>query len=369
MNPEAFFHLNNLRESQFTQEEAIATFTYNGTYSPVFSRNKALLGYVQLPNFYQNSDLNNEISSIIVGFINLYALMFIVIGIMAWMVSRNISYPLMLIQKQLSQTNIGKKNEPINWDRKDEIGELVREYNLMIDQLQLSAEKLAQSEREGAWRDIARQIAHEIKNPLTPMKLSVQHLERAWNDQSPKLPETFKKVTRTLITQIDILSELATEFSSFAKMPAPENELIDIQELLEQVVHLQEHSFEGDISYYCEANLSIYFDKGYLTRTLTNLIKNGIQAIPEDRVGQIRIEAHKEADQLHLWVSDNGSGINDMQKEKIFMPYFSTKVIGMGLGLPIVKSMIESGGGQLWFETKEAEGTTFHVLLPLNMEE
>jgi nitrogen fixation/metabolism regulation signal transduction histidine kinase len=369
MNPGAFFHLNNLRESQFTHEEAIATFYYNGTYSPVFSRNKSLLGYVQLPNFYQTSDLNNEISSIIVGFINLYALMFIAIGVMAWLVSRNISYPLMLIQKQLSQTSIGKKNEPINWDRKDEIGELVREYNLMIDQLQLSAEKLAQSEREGAWRDIARQIAHEIKNPLTPMKLSVQHLERAWNDQSPKLPETFKKVTRTLITQIDILSELATEFSSFAKMPAPENELIDIQELLEQVVHLQEHSFEGEISYFCEANLTIYFDKGYLTRTLTNLIKNGIQAIPEDKLGKIRIEAHKEEDHMHLWVSDNGTGINEEQKEKIFMPYYSTKVIGMGLGLPIVKSMIESGGGKLWFQTKEGEGTTFHVLLPLNKEE
>lgn len=369
MNPGAFFHLNNLRESQFTHEEAIATFYYNGTYSPVFSRNKSLLGYVQLPNFYQTSDLNNEISSIIVGFINLYALMFIAIGVMAWLVSRNISYPLMLIQKQLSQTSIGKKNEPINWDRKDEIGELVREYNLMIDQLQLSAEKLAQSEREGAWRDIARQIAHEIKNPLTPMKLSVQHLERAWNDQSPKLPETFKKVTRTLITQIDILSELATEFSSFAKMPAPENELIDVHELLEQMVHLQEHSFEGEISYFCEANLTICFDKGYLTRTLTNLIKNGIQAIPEDRLGKIRIEAHKEGDHMHLWVSDNGTGINEEQKEKIFMPYYSTKVIGMGLGLPIVKSMIESGGGKLWFQTKEGEGTTFHVLLPLNMVE
>jgi nitrogen fixation/metabolism regulation signal transduction histidine kinase len=239
----------------------------------------------------------------------------------------------------------------------------------MIDQFQISAEKLAQSEREGAWRDIARQIAHEIKNPLTPMKLSVQHLERAWNDQSPKLPETFKKVTRTLITQIDILSELATEFSSFAKMPAPENELIDIQELLEQVVHLQEHSFEGEISYFCEANLTIYFDKGYLTRTLTNLIKNGIQAIPEDKLGKIRIEAHKEGDHMHLWVSDNGTGINEEQKEKIFMPYYSTKVIGMGLGLPIVKSMIESGGGKLWFQTKEGEGTTFHVLLPLNKEE
>jgi HAMP domain-containing protein len=255
MNPEAFFHLNNLRESQYIQKEAIATFSYTGAYAPVFSRNKELLGFVQLPDFYQTSDLNAEISSIMVGFINLYALMFFVIGAMAWLVSRNISYPLRLIQKQLAQTTIGKKNEPIDWNRNDEIGELVKAYNNMIDQLQESAEKLGRSEREGAWRDIARQIAHEIKNPLTPMKLSVQHLERAWNDQSPKLPETFKKVTKTLIAQIDILSELATEFSSFAKMPAPEYEEILLNEMIEQVIHLQGQTFEGKLIFNLEEQI------------------------------------------------------------------------------------------------------------------
>lgn len=337
MNPEAYFHLQNLRESQFLQKEAIATFQYTGAYAPVFMRGKQLLGFIQLPDFYQNTDLNSEISSIMVGFINLYALMFLVIGILAWLVSRNISYPLILIQKQLSQTTIGKKNEPINWERKDEIGELVKEYNRMIDQLQASAEKLAQSEREGAWRDIARQIAHEIKNPLTPMKLSVQHLERAWNDKSPKLPETFSKVTKTLITQIDILSDLATEFSSFAKMPVPQYEEIQLDELIGQLVLLHEQTFEGSIHWKCEPGLILTFDRGYITRTLTNLIKNGTQAIPEDRIGEINIKAYTENNWVHLTVADNGTGIPENQHEKIFMPYFSTKVIGMGLGLPIVK--------------------------------
>ncbi len=370
MNPEAFFHLNNLRESQYIQKEAIATFSYTGAYAPVFSRNKELLGFVQLPDFYQTSDLNAEISSIMVGFINLYALMFFVIGAMAWLVSRNISYPLRLIQKQLAQTTIGKKNEPIDWNRNDEIGELVKAYNNMIDQLQESAEKLGRSEREGAWRDIARQIAHEIKNPLTPMKLSVQHLERAWNDQSPKLPETFKKVTKTLIAQIDILSELATEFSSFAKMPAPDYEAILLNEMIEQVIHLQGQTFEGKLLFKLDEEITLYFDKGYLNRTLTNLVKNAIQAIPEDREGVIEIVAiMNEKNQLHLKVIDNGTGIPKAQQEKIFLPYFSTKVIGMGLGLPIVKSMIESGGGEIWFETEENIGTTFHILLPLTREE
>ncbi|MDZ4667000.1 MAG: ATP-binding protein [bacterium] len=369
MDAQAFYHLNKLRESQYVQNEQIATFEYKGAYVPVFGKKMVLLGYVQLPNFYQSSDLNTEISSIIVGFINLYAFMFLIIGVIAWMVSRNISYPLMLIQKQMANTAFGKKNEPINWDRKDEIGELVKQYNLMIDELEESAVKLATSEREGAWRDIARQIAHEIKNPLTPMKLSVQHLERAWKDQSPKLPETFARVTKTLITQIDTLSDLATEFSSFAKMPAPRYENVMVAELLDQIVHMQEQTFEGKISFSCALNTPIWFDQGYLNRTLTNLIKNACQAIPDDRFGEISVRVFEQNGQLVFEIEDNGTGIPLEQREKVFMPYFSTKVIGMGLGLPIVKSMIESGGGTIYFDSITGKGTTFTVKLPLKMAE
>lgn len=366
MNAEAYFHLSGLRESQYIQTEQIATFNYNGAYVPVFNKNRSLMGYIQLPNFYQQSDLFSEISSIIVGFINLYAFMFLIIGIVAWLVSRNISYPLMLIQQQMAQTTIGKKNEAILWNRNDEIGQLVKQYNLMIDQLEESAEKLGRSEREGAWRDIARQIAHEIKNPLTPMKLSVQHLERAWKDQSPKLPETFKRVTQTLITQIDTLSELATEFSSFAKMPLPKYEHINLHNMIDQVIHLQKETYTGKITFSCDENLLIWFDPSYLNRTLTNLLKNAVQAIPDDIEGEISVMVEIMFDQVVISISDNGSGIAEEQKSKIFMPYFSTKVIGMGLGLPIVKSMVESGGGEISFSSTVGMGTTFTIKLPLN---
>ena len=369
MNAKAYYHLNNLKESQYLQNEEIATFQYTGAYVPVFGKNKGLIGYVQLPNFYQSTDLITEISSILVGFINLYALMFIVIGIIAWIVSRNISYPLMLIQKQMARTTFGQKNEPIYWNRKDEIGELVKQYNLMIDQLEESASKLAKSEREGAWRDIAKQIAHEIKNPLTPMKLSVQHLERAWNDKSPKLPETFARVTRTLITQIDTLSDLATEFSSFAKMPTPKNEPIHVAQLVEEIVHLQQQVFEGEIKFDIQTNATLFYDTSYLNRTLTNLIKNACQAIPDDREGKVEVRVFENDNQLVIEVHDNGTGISLEEREKVFMPYFSTKVIGMGLGLPIVKGMIESGGGSITFETEEGIGTTFIVKLPLRQME
>lgn len=369
MNAKAYYHLNNLKESQYLQSEEIATFQYTGAYVPVFGKNKGLIGYVQLPNFYQSSDLITEISSIIVGFINLYALMIIVIGIIAWIVSRNISYPLMLIQKQMAKTTLGIKNEPIYWNRKDEIGELVKQYNLMIDQLEESATKLAKSEREGAWRDIAKQIAHEIKNPLTPMKLSVQHLERAWKDQSPKLPETFARVTRTLITQIDTLSDLATEFSSFAKMPTPKNEPINVAQLVDEIVHLQQQVFDGIINFETQSETILYFDTSYLNRTLTNLIKNACQAIPDDRPGKVEVRVFELNHFLNIEVQDNGTGIAKDERQKVFMPYFSTKVIGMGLGLPIVKGMIESGGGTISFDSEEGVGTTFLVKLPLRQLE
>jgi len=364
INSEAFYHLNLLKESQYIQSERISTFSYTASYVPVHNKNRELIGYVQLPYFNRYADLYAEISSIIVGFINLYALLFMVIGILAWIYSRNISFPLVLIQQQMAQTSIGKKNEPIQWSRRDEIGELVFQYNQMIDKLEESAQKLAKSEREGAWRDIARQIAHEIKNPLTPMKLSIQHLERAWNDQSPKLPETFKRVTQTLITQIDSLSELATGFSSFAKMPAPNYEVIDVKNLIEQVVLLQEQYFEGKIEINIQDEIQLEFDKGYLNRSLVNLIKNATQAIPEDIEGYIVVSAFYQEENVVIQVKDNGTGISSDQAEKIFTPYFSTKVIGMGLGLPIVKSMIESGGGNIFFESELGKGTLFTIVLP-----
>jgi len=365
IHSEAYYQLNLLKSSLFIQNEKIANFSYVAAYVPIHGKDRKAIGFIQLPYFNKYADMYSEISSIVVGSINLYALLFIIIGIIAWVYSRNITLPLLLIQKQMSAVAIGKKNDTITWSRKDEIGELVAQYNKMIEQLEESVQKLAASEREGAWRDIAKQIAHEIKNPLTPMKLSIQHLERAWNDQSPKLPETFKKVTQTLITQIDSLSELATGFSSFAKMPLPNYEQIQLHELVSQIVALNAHQFDGVIQFDIPETIHVEFDKGYLNRILVNLIKNAMQAIPEDKKGNIFIRAKATHETVTIALQDNGSGISTAQIEKIFTPYFSTKTVGMGLGLPIVKSMIESGGGHIYFETEEGKGTTFTIELPL----
>jgi len=364
MNPGAFFHLNFLKESQFSQNEHIASLDFQTAYSPVFRKKSELVGYLQLPYFSQKSDLLNEISSIIIGFINLYVLLFIIIGIIAYLVSRNISYPLILIQQKLSKTILGNKNEPINWHRDDEIGELVKQYNSMILQLEESAKKLAETEREGAWREIARQIAHEIKNPLTPMKLSIQHLQRAFKNNDANLEDKINKTTNLLVSQIDTLSELATEFSSYAKMPAPTYERFNVKNILDQIVEL--YNTDTSILLVCDEHIEINFDRSYLSRSIGNIVKNAIQSIPEGNEGKVEILVSEDNENIHITVKDNGSGINAEQAGKIFMPYFSTKVSGMGLGLPLVKNMIESGGGKISFKTLMNIGTEFYISLPKN---
>jgi signal transduction histidine kinase len=365
MHPLAYYHLKLLRESQFSQGEHIALLDFQAAYAPVFKNKSEVLGYLQLPYFNQQADLLAEISSVIVGFINLYVLLFIIIGVIAYLVSRNISYPLTLIQQKLSKTVLGEKNELINWQRDDEIGELVKQYNHMIGQLEESARKLAETEREGAWREIARQIAHEIKNPLTPMKLSIQHLQRAYKNNDANIEDKLNRTTTLLINQIDTLSELANEFSSFAKMPAPNYEPINVEHALTEIVALYSLSSPSTtITLHNTVTSELVFDPSYFSRSIGNIIKNATQAIPEENEGKISVEASEDTENITIVVKDNGSGMSEEQASQIFKPYFSTKISGMGLGLPIVKNMIESGGGRISFVSVLGEGTTFTIVLP-----
>lgn len=364
MHPNAYYHLKLLRESQFSQNEHIALLQFQAAYAPIFKNKSEVLGYLQLPYFSQQADLLTEISSIIVGFINLYVVLFIIIGVIAYLVSRNISYPLTLIQQKLSKTVLGEKNEPISWHREDEIGELVKQYNSMIGQLEESARKLAETEREGAWREIARQIAHEIKNPLTPMKLSIQHLQRAYKNQDANIEDKLNRTTNLLINQIDTLSELANEFSSYAKMPAPNYEPISVQNALEEIISLYSINTETVLTLDCSVISELVFDRSYFSRSIGNIIKNAIQAIPEETRGRVDITATEDTENIIIVVKDNGSGMTAEQASQIFKPYFSTKISGMGLGLPIVKNMIESGKGTITFTSVPGQGTTFVITLP-----
>jgi len=373
MNANAYRSFSSKPRTEFIQNESIGNLEYIAAYVPIRNQNNKVIGYLNLPYFSKATELKNEISTFVVAIINFYILLFAVAIVLALFISNYITQPLRVISDSLRNIRLGKKNELILVRRKDEIGALVNEYNRMVGELAASAELLVKSERESAWREMAKQVAHEIKNPLTPMKLSIQHLERAWNDHPEKMQEMIEKTAKTLIEQIDTLSNIATEFGNFAQMPRINNEVINLAEIIENTCNLYKDTEGIKIihSIYLQnqeegivPNLPIFGDKESLSRAISNLIKNGIQAIPEDTKGIISVTISEDERDYIVSVSDNGSGIPDDKIDKIFNPNFTTKTTGMGLGLAIVKSSIESMGGSIHFETTKDIGTTFYVRIP-----
>jgi nitrogen fixation/metabolism regulation signal transduction histidine kinase len=265
---------------------------------------------------------------------------------------------------------LGKRNEPIYYRRNDEIGSLVKEYNKKVDELAISADLLARSERESAWREMAKQIAHEIKNPLTPMKLNIQHLQRA-RGRGKEYNEYIERVTATLIEQIDNLSNIATEFSNFAQIPNARNQVFELAGQMRRVIGLFETDDRAIIkfNYYGFGNINVNADREQLSRAIINLIKNAIQAIPEGLKGKIDISLSRREQMIVISVSDNGTGIPVELRDKLFSPSFTTKTSGMGLGLAIVKNIVENFSGRIWFETELEKGTTFYIEIPVYEQE
>lgn len=366
MNPEAYLQMSVLGKTEYVHDERIGKLEYLSAYIPFKNKDGKLLAYLNLPYFAKQSELEKEISGFLVALINIYVLLFVLSIITAIFISNYVTKPLKLIQDKLSNIRLGKTNEPIEWKENDEIGNLVSEYNRMISELSKSAELLAKSERESAWREMAKQVAHEIKNPLTPMKLSVQHLQRTYKDHAPDMDEKMERLTKTIVEQIDTLSSIATEFSNFAKMPKANLESVNLSQTIVNSVDLYKNSAETEIVFEDKTTEQpiVLADKDQLLRVFNNLIKNATQAIPEDRKGKVHIQLTKEDHRFLVSIHDNGNGISDDVLEKIFMPNFTTKTGGMGLGLAMVKNIIETINGRIWFETKTNTGTTFYVSLP-----
>lgn len=367
MAMDAFHAMHNEHKSQFIADERIRGLRFLSAYVPLLNDKREVIAYLNIPYFSRQGELEDQISAYIVAFVNLYFFLIILALILAYFVSKRISKPLEFLREKFSRTSLDKQNEMIDWRHNDEIGQLVRQYNKMVAELRESAEKLGESEREGAWKEMARQVAHEIKNPLTPMKLNVQHLQRAWASKSDNMDATIEKVTRVLIEQIDSLSRLASEFSSFAKMPVEHYEEVDLTEVLLNTVHLFEKSEKVSFSYDAEMpKVKVIADKNQLGRVFNNLIKNAIQAIPEDENGLIGIDMVLSNDRVRIAVRDNGIGIDSKAGKRIFVPNFSTKTSGMGLGLAITKKIVEASKGDIWFESTVGEGTTFYVEIPVS---
>jgi signal transduction histidine kinase len=367
MNPSAFYRLTHKGENRYLGQETIGDLEFRSYYVPFYNRQDMLMGYINVPYFVANNELREEVSSVVMTVVNFYLLFsFIIIGITVFL-SRRITRPLQVLQSKLADLKIDKHNEKIDYQGKDEIGSLVGEYNRMVDELSESASQLARTQRELAWREMARQIAHEIKNPLTPMKLNIQYLQRAWNDNVPDFDSYLKRVTGTLIEQIEKLSSIATEFSHFAKMPAAKRENINLIDKIKSSVTLFSNSRDVEIltDFEDRESIIVYADGEQLLGVFNNLINNAVQAIPRGGNGQIDISTSVLNNKVLVKIRDNGKGISEEIREKMFVPNFTTKTSGMGLGLAIVKGIIESAGGKIWFETETGKGTTFYIELPL----
>jgi nitrogen fixation/metabolism regulation signal transduction histidine kinase len=271
-----------------------------------------------------------------------------------------------MLAGKMSQIRLGMVNEKITWKQHDEIGQLVSQYNRMTEELGRSAEMLAKSERESAWREMARQVAHEIKNPLTPMKLSAQYLEKAWNEKAPDWDQRLARFTKTMVEQIDALSVIASDFSDFAKMQAVVFAKTDMEEVIRFVLSLYRDT--TSIRYEFQTNVTGCFvsgDRSQLLRMFTNLLNNAVQAIGDRQDGIISIHIIKELNQLVVTISDNGCGIPSERADRIFQPDFTTKTSGMGLGLAIVKGIVEGMNGDITFTSVDQKGTTFSIKFPV----
>ena len=363
MNASAFLEMKRLQKSEFMNDENIGNFKFKSAYVPIHNGQNKVVNYLQLPYFSNEADYEARVGYFVNSMINAYALVLVTIGLFAVIVAKQITLPLNLIQQGLSNTMYGRKTEPINWKRNDEIGSLIREYNKMIASLELSASKLAKSERENAWREMAKQVAHEIKNPLTPLKLGLQLLSKAWRDQDPKFDQKFQRFSTSFIEQIESLTRIATEFSDFARLPDTKPEVVNIFEVISRAVNVFSQSDNIRIDYKPSAELYlIRADKDQLLRCFNNLLKNAIEAIPATQQGIISITYVIDNDSIIVDFSDNGNGIPENLRSNIFQPNFTTKSSGTGLGLAFIKNAIENTGGKVWFESEIGQGTTFHLL-------
>ena len=366
MNPIAFYNLNNLKAVQFVADEQMGKVDYISVYSPVRDEQGNAYAYLNIPSYSTQGELKQEISNFLVTIINLNAFIFLVAGAIALFITNRITYSFTLIGQKMRDINLQKINQEIQWNRKDEIGELVNEYNKMVHKLDESAEALAKSEREGAWRQMAKQVAHEIKNPLTPMKLSIQYLQKAIDNNSPQVKEMTANVAKTLIEQIDHLSKIASDFSQFANIGNQRNEVFDLHDVLYSLASLYDPMENVNFSWEpVNHKVILYADKTQLNRLFTNLMQNAIEAPENQHKRTIEVNEHVNGESITVSIRDNGGGIPVQTRDKIFMPNFTTKSSGTGLGLAMSKSIAEQSHGDIWFETTDGVGTTFFVRLPL----
>ena len=363
LEPHILSALQSSLKKRYVEASAAAGDTYQASYTYILDNRFKPIGILNLPYFEENSFYDAELRQFLMRLGGVYLLMLLSAIALAYFISKYITRSLQTISDKLTQTRLARTNEKIFLeDPSEEIARLIDSYNSMIDELELSAAKLARSEREQAWREMAKQVAHEIKNPLTPMRLSVQSFERKFDPGDPDSRSKVREFARTLIQQIDTLSSIASAFSNFAEMPAQQNETLNVT----KVVKLALDIFNEPYIHFMadEKDVIAKMDRTQLIRVVTNLVKNAIQAVPDVAEPRIVVSVSSEGEWAKIMVADNGTGIDEANREKIFEPKFTTKTSGMGLGLGMVRTIVETYQGKIDFSSSPGKGTVFVVRIP-----
>ncbi len=352
-------------EKKYVDIKTIDGVKNRSLYSQIKDDKFKPLGILNLPYVEDDGFYENELNSFLIRLGQVYSFMLIVAFAVAYFLSSYITKSLKTISDKLNETSLYQKNEKIVLEANSkEINLLIKAYNGMVDELEKSAIKLAQSEREEAWREMAKQVAHEIKNPLTPMRLTVQSFQRKFEPNDADIKQKMKDYSETLIQQIDTMSAVASAFSNFASMPAQQNETLNVVEVVELAMDIFNEEyivFQSD-----SPEIISKVDRTQLIRIITNLVKNAIQSIPENQENKsIIVTIKKDLNNVLITVMDNGLGIQPKDINRIFEPKFTTKSSGMGLGLGIIKNIIENYKGTITFDTEFGKGTTFTVSLPI----
>ena len=336
---------------------------FHASYSVLNDEFGKSYGILFFPYFEDTSFSENELNSFLQNLYQIYIFLLFAVIFIAYFLSKYVTRSLEIIRIRMAETGLDKKNEKIylkNATR--EIDSLVNSYNTMIDELSVNAAKLVKTQREEAWQEMAKQVAHEIKNPLTPMRLTIQSFQHKYDSNDPDNDERISNFSDLLIQQIDTMSDVAEAFSNFASLPKLNLKECDIVDVTSRAIKIfqQEHIIFSSN----HAQIFHKLDKAQWIRVITNLIQNSLQSISKNKTPQIGIQLIKEPGEILLIISDNGKGISPSLTGKIFEPKFTTKNSGMGLGLGIIKNIIESHNGNISFVSKQEKGTTFTIRLP-----
>lgn len=365
--PDLIINRINPGNDRFEVRKTEGDNTFLTTYSLIYNIFQQPIAIVSLPYLHDDSFLKEELYALLERFLGVVIGILIIGALVSWWISKSITGRLNEIAEILQGTHMVQGNKPIEYDFDDEVSVLVRSYNSMVSELNEQSEQLLKIEREETWREAARQVAHELKNPLTPMRLQMQNFQRKFDPTAPNINEKVAELSKGIIKQIDTLSGIAEAFSDFTRMPLRKDEEINLIEEIDTALDI----FDDELIFFNnkQSPVFIQFDPNYLVRVITNLVKNSIQAVPARVKPEIKIEVVKLDKVVEIYVADNGAGVPDEIADKLFEPKFTTKSSGSGLGLPMVNKIIKDYDGNIRFKSNNVGGTTFIITLPLNLQD